>query len=250
MDANRLMETGGSGGDVCLIGFDETEKQRLIRVLSTGGVQADECVGGCCGLGTCRQGGAARCLLVRLRADGGESVCVQLQCERQSLERGRLCWLAMVDGDAVESVVDALRLGAREVLQWPPREQSLIDTVWQVLQEARTQALEDQEGTRARERLARLTHREFEVFRALAEGGPQRDIAERLGISPRTLEVHRARLYRKLRLRRATELVRLAVSAGLLEPYPPMPDPGIEASDPGTAENGRLDPADPSARRE
>jgi DNA-binding NarL/FixJ family response regulator len=57
----------------------------------------------------------------------------------------------------------------------------------------------------------RLSDREFEVFQLIGQGGPTREIAERLHISAKTVEVHRANIKKKLKLKHAIELVRCAV---------------------------------------
>ncbi len=59
-----------------------------------------------------------------------------------------------------------------------------------------------------RERLARLTPRERDVLQLLASGLQHRDIAERLQISPRTVEVYKARMMEKLQLRTLAEVIR------------------------------------------
>jgi DNA-binding NarL/FixJ family response regulator len=61
-----------------------------------------------------------------------------------------------------------------------------------------------------------LTAREREVLRLLAEGLRTREVADRLGIKPKTVETHRASLMRKLHLRRLADLVRYAVRSGLI----------------------------------
>jgi DNA-binding NarL/FixJ family response regulator len=74
----------------------------------------------------------------------------------------------------------------------------------------------------------RLTPREREVFHLAAEGFGNVEIAPRLGISPRTVETHRARVMRKLGLRRAPDVVHYAIQRGILsgaagEPLGEMP---------------------------
>jgi RNA polymerase sigma factor (sigma-70 family) len=59
--------------------------------------------------------------------------------------------------------------------------------------------------------VARLTPREHEVFRRITDGLHNREIAAELGISPRTVEVHRARLMEKLKVRRLADLFRIRV---------------------------------------
>ena len=65
--------------------------------------------------------------------------------------------------------------------------------------------------------LERLTPREFEVFRLLADGHPVASIAEILSISPKTAGVHQTRIMNKLELRNSTQLVRLALSTGVID---------------------------------
>jgi DNA-binding NarL/FixJ family response regulator len=76
-----------------------------------------------------------------------------------------------------------------------------------------TEYLELDPGT-DRQRSFGLTPREREVFQLAAEGRTMAEIAERLSISPRTVETHRENLMRKLRLRNQTELVRFALLMG------------------------------------
>ena len=61
-----------------------------------------------------------------------------------------------------------------------------------------------------------LTNREQEIFQLAAEGMTSAEIAERLCISPRTVELHRSNLMEKLNLRHQTDLVRFAIKRGIL----------------------------------
>jgi len=71
-------------------------------------------------------------------------------------------------------------------------------------------------GDAPAERLARLTPREREVLTLVADGLTNREIAARLGISPRTVESHRESLMKKLSLRSVAELTRFALQVGLI----------------------------------
>ena len=64
--------------------------------------------------------------------------------------------------------------------------------------------------------LGRLTEREREVLKHLADGKSSKEIAAQMGISVRTVESHRARLTQKLSMRSVAELVRFAVESGLV----------------------------------
>lgn len=63
-----------------------------------------------------------------------------------------------------------------------------------------------------------LTEREFQVFRQLAEGLSVQEIAEMLSISPKTAGVHQTHIMKKLKLRNAAELTRLAIRSGVIQP--------------------------------
>ena len=68
--------------------------------------------------------------------------------------------------------------------------------------------------------LASLTTRQREVLQLIAEGWPTRDIAKKLKLSVKTIETHRAHLLQRLKVDSVARLVRFAVSAGLVPPYP------------------------------
>ncbi len=72
-------------------------------------------------------------------------------------------------------------------------------------------------GSVDRQSLRPLTPREREILPLIVEGHTSREIAERLGISPRTVEQHRANLLRKLGLPNTASLIRYAMRRGLLQ---------------------------------
>lgn len=106
----------------------------------------------------------------------------------------------------------ALLAGARDFLEKPVQPQHLLDAVHAALASDR-QALERvREGSQIAELVARLTPRELQVFQRITDGLHNREIASELGISPRTVEVHRARLMEKLNARRLADLFRLRLA--------------------------------------
>jgi RNA polymerase sigma factor (sigma-70 family) len=106
----------------------------------------------------------------------------------------------------------ALLAGALDFLEKPVQPKELIDAVAAAL-ESDAQALErTRERKQMRERLGRMTPRELEVFQRITDGLHNREIAVELGISPRTVEVHRARLMDKLNARRIADLFRLRLA--------------------------------------
>jgi two-component system, NarL family, response regulator NreC len=114
---------------------------------------------------------------------------------------------------------EALRLGAAGYLPKEAAEGQLLEAI-RVAAEGGTY-LEPQLGARlAASAVAtppELTDRELEVLRLVARGQTNREVAERLFLSVRTVETHRARLQRKLGLSRRSDLVECALERGLVE---------------------------------
>ena len=96
-------------------------------------------------------------------------------------------------------------------------EQGAPDSICEVTRPMRKVPKQGNEG------LALLSPRETEVFVGLAHGETQREVAEHLGLSVKTVETYRARIGDKLGLKTRADLVRYALAAGVLKP------PGVEA---------------------
>ncbi len=115
---------------------------------------------------------------------------------------------------------EALRLGAAGYLPKEAAEGQLLEAIR--VAAAGGTYLEPRLGARLAAVAARkppeLSARELEVLRLIARGHTNREIAERLFLSVRTIESHRARLQRKLELSRRSELVEYALERGLVEP--------------------------------
>ena len=115
----------------------------------------------------------------------------------------------------VALAVRAMKAGAVDFIEKPFEEQAILDSVRNAQTRFAAQRASAQAGASARERLASLTPREREVFDEMVRGKQNKMIAFDLDISPRTVEVHRARVLEKLESRSLSELVRLALAAGL-----------------------------------
>lgn len=103
----------------------------------------------------------------------------------------------------------AMKSGAFDFLEKPVDDEVLVDVLQNAIAfEAQQYASEsEQEATRGK--VERLTAREKEVMRLVAEGLQNRDIARRLGISPRTVEVYKSRMMEKLDCRSLADVLRL-----------------------------------------
>jgi two-component system response regulator FixJ len=112
----------------------------------------------------------------------------------------------------IPMAVRAMRAGAIDFLEKPFEKPALLDAVRRALAESAAGARKTAgPGPDPRET---LTERELEVFRLLVEGHQNKVVANRLGISVRTAEAHRAHIMSKLGVRNLAELVRLSLAAG------------------------------------
>jgi len=112
----------------------------------------------------------------------------------------------------VQSAVYAMRAGAVDFIEKPYSDDSLFKAIEAALARAGNADI-GRETAEAAERIATLSPREREVLDALVAGRPHKVIAFDLGISVRTVEVHRARMMDRLGVRQLAEAGRLAVLA-------------------------------------
>lgn len=111
-------------------------------------------------------------------------------------------------GDAA-TARSALRDGAIDFLEKPLEESDLLEAVDLALKSDRAKMAQFQKYEFILDRMQRLTEREMEVFQRITDGAHNREIAEEFGISPRTVEVHRARVMEKLNAHRVADLFRI-----------------------------------------
>lgn len=113
----------------------------------------------------------------------------------------------------VPLAVSAMRAGAVDFLEKPYAEEDLLASIADAL--AHQQKEENDEGERAlvASRVATLTPRELEVLDLLVAGKQNKQIAYDLGISPRTVEIHRARVMEKMAATNLSHLVRMVITA-------------------------------------
>jgi two-component system response regulator FixJ len=114
----------------------------------------------------------------------------------------------------IQTAVWAMKAGAVDFIEKPFDDDSLIAAIETALAGS-GRAFRDREIAEAAERIALLSPREREVLDGLVAGRQSKVIAYDLGLSVRTVEVHRARMLERLGTRRLAEAVRLAVLAGL-----------------------------------
>jgi two-component system, LuxR family, response regulator FixJ len=137
-----------------------------------------------------------------------------LTLQERLAEKGvKLPVIVMTGHGDVSSAVRAMKAGAVDFLEKPFADDHLLDAIARAI-EANRRALESQaQAAEASRYLAALTTREREVLEHLVTGKSNKEIAIILGISPRTIDVHRARVFQKLEADSLPDLVRIVLAA-------------------------------------
>jgi len=162
-------------------------------------------------LGAWRPQQGPECLVCDVRMPGMSGLELQ---EALNARNASLPVVLITGHGDVGMAVRAMKAGASDFIEKPFNDQVLLDAVNRALARAR----DGQGGGRAEveARLATLTPREREVLLLVVEGRPNKVVATRLGLSTRTVEVHRAKVMEKMQARSLAELVRMAILCGLM----------------------------------
>jgi two-component system response regulator FixJ len=201
-------------GVVHVVDDEEAVRRSLAMLLESAGYDAQTYSGAQPLLTACGPNGQALapgCLVLDVRMPGMDGLTLM----EELAKRGVVVPVVIVTGHAdVPLAVRAMRAGAVDFLEKPYTEDRLLEAVEKALT-ADTQASQRRvETTKALQQVATLSPREKEVLQALVDGKANKVIAHDLGISPRTVEVHRANLMDKLAARSLPELVRIGLAAG------------------------------------
>lgn len=151
--------------------------------------------------------GTRGCIILDLRLPGMSGTELQAELRRRSSELPIVFLTAYGD---IPMTVSAVKAGASDVLVKPVEGDRLVERVSEVLRDA---AQRDAGADLTRDRLKGLTGREREVLVLAAGGLSNKDIAARLGISFRTVEVHRGHVMQKTQAANMVELLNLVQSA-------------------------------------
>ncbi len=149
------------------------------------------------------------CLVLDIRMPGMSG----LDLQRNLSLRGAVIPIVFVTGHGdVPMAVDAMQQGAFDFLQKPFRDQDLIDRVQRAFAKDAANRRALAETGRIREHLESLTAREREVLTLVTSGKANKVIASELGVSPRTVEIHRARVMEKMDAPSLAALVRMVLN--------------------------------------
>jgi two-component system response regulator FixJ len=117
----------------------------------------------------------------------------------------------------ISLAVEAMKIGAADFLEKPFDDDQLLAALRATLSRDAGMAQRNAELTKIHEKLATLSNRERQVLEGLVAGSANKTIAFDLGISPRTVEIYRANLMTKMAANSLSDLVRMAMMAGIME---------------------------------
>ena len=139
-----------------------------------------------------------------------------LELMRRLMAEGHRFPVIMITGHGdVPLAVEAMKLGAFDFLEKPFDDDTMIAAISAALDRAETDIESQSESSEIAERLNGLSPRERQVLDGLVAGRPNKAIGRDLGISPRTVEIYRAKVMDKMKASSLSELVRLAVRVGI-----------------------------------
>ncbi|HSD61003.1 MAG TPA: response regulator [Burkholderiales bacterium] len=201
------MRDMGPAGSVYVVDDDYDVRASLALLLRSVGLEA-QCFESAAALLAVVGPECAGCVVADVRMPGMSG----LELQRELARRGIALPLLMITGHAdVPTAVQAMKSGALDFLQKPFSDQALLDRVHAALrldaEHRRRRSTRDD----VQARLAALTPREREVMERVVAGKPNKIVARELGLSTRTVEIHRARLMEKMGAGSLAELVRLVV---------------------------------------
>lgn len=121
------------------------------------------------------------------------------------------------DRPSPENIVRAMHSGAHDYVQWPSSPEGLQGTVARMARDGDERTRVEKRRHTARKRVEALSQRERDVLVGVAEGESNKEIANRLGISPRTVEIHRGNMISRLNARSTADAIRIGFCSGLID---------------------------------
>ncbi len=118
----------------------------------------------------------------------------------------------------IPMAVRALKAGAFDFIEKPFSDQVLLERIQQALQQDNSERSGERDRAEIERRAARLTARETQVFELVVSGKPNKVVASDLGLSQKTVEVHRAHVMEKMRAESFADLVKMAVTLDVTGP--------------------------------
>lgn len=132
-----------------------------------------------------------------------------------AIDRGKFMTIMLTGHATVELAMQAIRAGAVDFLEKPYELETLLRTVDAAFERLERDTAAAARVEAARAKIQQLSDREKAVLDGLIEGHSNKIIAHDLGISPRTVEIHRSKVMEKLNVRSLSEVLRISFAAGI-----------------------------------
>jgi FixJ family two-component response regulator len=150
------------------------------------------------------------CLIVDIRMGG----MTGLELQDRLVERKSPLPIVFITGHGdVPMAVDTMKKGAMDFIQKPFQEEALVNLVERMLDQAKEAFSEHQHSASRDALLAKLTSREAQVLERIVAGRLNKQIADDLGISIKTVEAHRANIMEKLNANTVADLLKIALGS-------------------------------------
>lgn len=196
----------GTTNGVAVIDGDDEQRRGVVRLMESVGIQTTAYESAESFLEN--DPDEAGCVVTEMRMPGMSG----LQLQEELTGRDVRVPLIMVTGFAdVPAAVRSMKAGAFDFIERPFSPQLLIDAVHQALRQADARRRAQEEAADVRARFASLTARERQVFRLVAGGTSNKNIARQLDLSEKTVEFHRSKVMAKMRAESVADLVRLSL---------------------------------------
>ncbi len=201
-------------GPVYVVDDDDAVRDSLALLLEASGLRVEAFAAAAEVLVRCRDERPA-CVITDVRMPEMDGLELQ---QRLARLHAHLPVIVITGHGDVPLAVQAMKAGAVDFIEKPFSDDVILASIETAVARERRGAGPSAIVGEFGNRLARLTPREREVFHQLIVGHPNKVIAYNLGISARTVEIHRARVMEKMEVRSLPELVRLAIEAGVEMP--------------------------------
>jgi two-component system, LuxR family, response regulator FixJ len=200
-------------GTVHIIDDDEAVRESLTFLLKT--AQIDVCsYPSAAAFLESLPGAPSGCVVTDVRMPGMSGI--DLLRRMKELANGMPVIVITGHGD-VPLAVEAMKIGAADFLEKPFDDEVLLKSVRSALSQRGDEAKRQSDRGEIDTKLATLSNRERDVLHGLVAGRANKQIAYDLGISPRTVEIYRANLMNKMQAGSLSDLVRMALIAGIAE---------------------------------
>ncbi len=205
-----MAETPLSKSTVFVVDDDQAMRNSLKWLIESVGVQVESFSSADDFLAQ-YQPGRSGCLVLDVRMPGMSG----LELQEHLAERSIHIPVVIITGHGdVPMAVRAMKAGAIDFIEKPFNDEVLLDAIRRAIAYEEQQRSFHNEHLQIKQRLANLTPREHEVMEMVTDGKSNKEIANILGVSAKTIEAHRARVMEKMQAGSLAELVRMALAVG------------------------------------